>query len=486
MNFNNFILSGFDFDDDEYELKLRFVLLNCLLSAVALMLLFMSIIRYSQGDPAQSFVDATAAFLSIIALILARRSKDKLKFLLIVLLFLFFILISFTFVHEGFVAVGWYLVLLLAVFFLKGKKKGLFFSILSFISILALAQTGYVNYSIYSFIYILVPLSISVVFLYLYEQRNELIKHLLLQKQDALQKEILKKSNELSQIMQTSLIEIYILDFDTDTYLYANEGATKELGYTLTQLQQFTIYDISPTLSKESVERFKENSSKKHNAMNLYQHIRKDGSNYGVQSFIHKITYENKDAYVMYDIKITDELKAQAEILRQKEMLSYQANYDLLTKLPNRTLFDDRLNQAIVKAKRSKKHFALLFIDLDHFKEVNDTYGHKAGDVVLIEIAKRLQASVRESDTVARFAGDEFLIILENFDSHETLKLIAKNIVKSLAVPIEYNNTTYYVTCSIGIALYPQDAQDAETLLRFSDKAMYSAKDAGKNNFTFY
>jgi len=486
MNLNNFILSGFNFDNDEYELKLQFVLLNCILSMVTLMLIFMSIIRYSQGDYAQSLVDAIAAFLSVIALIFARYSKNKLGFLLIVLLFLFFTLISFTFVHEGLLAISWYLVLLLAVFFLKGKKLGLFFSILSFISILLLAQTGYVDYSIYSFLYVLVPISLSVIFLYLYEQRNELIKKLLLQEQEALQKEIAKKSNELSQIMQTSLIEIYILDFDTDIYLYANEGAMNELGFTLTQLQQFTLYDISPTLSKESVQRFKTNITQEHNAMNLCQHKRKDGSSYGVQSFIHKITYENKDAYVMYDIKITDELKAQAEILRQKEMLSYQANYDLLTKLPNRTLFEDRLNQAIIKAKRSEKHFALLFIDLDHFKEVNDTYGHKAGDIVLIEIAKRLQVSVRESDTVARFAGDEFLIILENFDSHKALQVIAKNIVKGLALPIDYNKTKLYVTCSIGIALYPQDAQDAETLLRFSDKAMYAAKDAGKNNFTFY
>jgi diguanylate cyclase (GGDEF)-like protein len=223
-----------------------------------------------------------------------------------------------------------------------------------------------------------------------------------------------------------------------------------------------------------------------HNAMNISMHRRKDGTSYGVQSFMHKINFENKDAYVVFDIKISNVQQAQKEILKQKEALSYQAHYDLLTKLPNRFLFYDRLAQAIIKAKRNQTKFALLFVDLDHFKEINDTYGHEVGDYVLIEVAKRLKACVRESDTVARLAGDEFLILLEDFDSKESIATIAKLLVETLQVPIKLRDKELTVTCSIGISIYPNDSDDAETLVKYADHAMYQAKSIGKNNFIFY
>jgi diguanylate cyclase (GGDEF)-like protein len=220
--------------------------------------------------------------------------------------------------------------------------------------------------------------------------------------------------------------------------------------------------------------------------MTISQHKRKDGSTYGVQSFMHKITYNYKEAYVVFDIKITNVQKAQSEVLQQKEVLAYQAHYDQLTKLPNRVLLYDRLSHAIVKAKRDKTSFALLFVDLDHFKEINDGHGHEAGDAVLIEVSKRLKNCVRESDTVSRLAGDEFLIILENFESKENIAGIAKLLIEVLAMPIIFQETELYVTCSIGISMFPNDSDDSDTLIKYADRAMYNAKDNGKNNFKFY
>jgi len=220
--------------------------------------------------------------------------------------------------------------------------------------------------------------------------------------------------------------------------------------------------------------------------MNISMHRRKDTTTYGVQSFMHKINFENSDAYVVFDIKISNVQQAQKEILKQKEALSYQAHYDPLTKLPNRFLFYDRLSQAIIKAKRNKTQFALLFVDLDSFKEINDTYGHEVGDAVLIEVAKRLKTCVRESDTVARLAGDEFLILLENFHSKESIATIAKLLVQTLQMPIELEDKELRVTCSIGITIYPNDSNDAQRLIRYADYAMYQAKKTGKNNFIFY
>lgn len=236
----------------------------------------------------------------------------------------------------------------------------------------------------------------------------------------------------------------------------------------------------------ETIKKFKAQMMQNGNAMNISQHTRKDGSSYGVQSFMHKISYENRDAYVIFDIQISSAQKAQSEILKQKETLAYQAHYDTLTELPNRVLFQDRLTQVITKAKRNKTKFALLFIDLDHFKEINDTYGHEAGDAVLVEVARRLKNCVRASDTVSRLSGDEFLIILEDFDSKESVSVIAKLLVDALQVPIRFQEKELIVTCSIGISIYPNDSEDGETLVKYADRAMYNAKNIGKNNFKFY
>ncbi len=172
---------------------------------------------------------------------------------------------------------------------------------------------------------------------------------------------------------------------------------------------------------------------------------------------------------------------------QQEERLWRQANFDALTGLPNRTLFMDRLSQAIHSAHREKWSLALMFIDLDHFKRVNDTLGHVAGDQLLQEVAQRLKGCARESDTVARLGGDEFTIILPDIDGRSGGERVAKKVLESLARPLTLvGRTEPFTSGSIGIAFYPDDAHDAHTLLKSADLAMYQAKKKGRNAFAFF
>lgn len=169
-----------------------------------------------------------------------------------------------------------------------------------------------------------------------------------------------------------------------------------------------------------------------------------------------------------------------------EQRLDRMAHYDELTGLPNRTLFFDRLAHTLAQAKRNGNLFALLFIDLDGFKNINDTLGHEAGDSLLREVAKRLEQCVRESDTVARMGGDEFTIILSAIAQSEDAGQVAEKVIAALAVPIFPGTLRCEIGASIGISLYPADGIDRETLLTHADSAMYRVKEQGKNAYCYY
>jgi len=177
------------------------------------------------------------------------------------------------------------------------------------------------------------------------------------------------------------------------------------------------------------------------------------------------------------------------DITRQKkseELIWNQANFDTLTGLPNRHMFYDRLTQDIKKAHRAGLKTALLFIDLDKFKEINDTLGHSMGDILLQEAARRISGCVRETDTVARLGGDEFTVILAELDDTGSVERIAENILQNMAKPFRLNDEMAYVSASIGITLHPNDATEAEGLLKNADQAMYAAKNGGRNRFSYF
>lgn len=166
--------------------------------------------------------------------------------------------------------------------------------------------------------------------------------------------------------------------------------------------------------------------------------------------------------------------------------VEHLAHHDALTGLANRLLLKDRLQHAIVKAQRNKRTQALLFIDLDHFKTINDTVGHSVGDALLLEVAVRLRECVRESDTLARIGGDEFVILLTNLLTPNDCVRVAEKVIAAVAQPISVESHVFNVTTSIGIAIWPADGTDAETLTRNADVAMYHAKNSGRNNFQFF
>lgn len=179
-------------------------------------------------------------------------------------------------------------------------------------------------------------------------------------------------------------------------------------------------------------------------------------------------------------------LKETTEEKERELKLYQQANYDALTKLPNRSLLADRIAHVIPMAKREKRTLAVLFLDLDGFKPINDTYGHLAGDQVLQEVAERFTACVREGDTVARIGGDEFVILCEELSDQQAAELVARHLLSCLEAPFIYEDATLQVGASIGISLFPEHGGDARTLMGKADKAMYAAKAAGKGDYRLY
>jgi diguanylate cyclase (GGDEF)-like protein len=190
--------------------------------------------------------------------------------------------------------------------------------------------------------------------------------------------------------------------------------------------------------------------------------------------------------FVIINQDITEYKKEQEKLNEQKNVLSYKAHYDALTGLPNRVLFNDRLQHGIVKAQRHQSLLALFFIDLDRFKEINDTFGHLVGDKVLKSVAKRLSETIRKSDTLSRLSGDEFTIIMEELHENVDTVKLAEKILETLSEPMEIEGEVLYLSGSIGISLYPDDATTVHDLLQYADTAMYEAKEKGRNKYRFY
>jgi diguanylate cyclase (GGDEF)-like protein/PAS domain S-box-containing protein len=206
---------------------------------------------------------------------------------------------------------------------------------------------------------------------------------------------------------------------------------------------------------------------------------RKDGSEFSLELSLSTWTQGEQRYYtgIMRDV---------TERKRTAERLSYLATHDALTGLPNRTLFADRLDQALARSAWNQRLVAVMFLDLDRFKAINDTLGHDAGDLLIQTVTTRLTGAVREGDTVARQGGDEFTIVLIDMAQTEDVALVAQKILTAMVPPFNLNGHQMLVTFSIGIACYPVDGTDAQTLLKHADTALYQAKARGRNNYQLY
>jgi diguanylate cyclase (GGDEF)-like protein/PAS domain S-box-containing protein len=183
---------------------------------------------------------------------------------------------------------------------------------------------------------------------------------------------------------------------------------------------------------------------------------------------------------------ISERKEAEDTLREQQSRLNYMAFHDSLTGLPNRALFYDRINHGLARAKRSGNKLALMLLDLDRFKNINDSLGHDAGDLLLKAVSKRLQDNVRDMDTVARLGGDEFVVVLEGIQDEEDIGQVANKLLSGVSKSINISGHDIASTVSIGISMYPEDGEDTDTLLKNADIAMYKAKEAGKNNFKYY
>lgn len=208
---------------------------------------------------------------------------------------------------------------------------------------------------------------------------------------------------------------------------------------------------------------------------------RKDGSHYTVSQVITPLV--DAKGVITHFMSIQHDVTVREQ---ESERVRWLAEHDVLTGLPNRRLFLEWLGLAVGQAAEAHTQLAVLFIDLDHFKEVNDTLGHAAGDELLVKVTERLNGAVRQSDMVARLGGDEFTILLYDIRTPDVASALAGKLIELISQPFAINGLCAHVSASIGISLYPRHAQTAEQLLQQADAAMYQAKTAGRHGYRFY
>jgi diguanylate cyclase (GGDEF)-like protein/PAS domain S-box-containing protein len=277
-------------------------------------------------------------------------------------------------------------------------------------------------------------------------------------------------------ILEESLAGIYVID--SGHFSYVNQSFADIFGYTSPDeiVGNMEFLELVAPESRDLVlENVRKRTDGEIDEMRYsFTGLRKDGTRSIVEVHGRALVVDGHRSVIGLILDMTDYYR-----------VSGLALYDSLTKLPNRALFQDRLEQVIALARRNQENFTVLFMDLDGFKEVNDTLGHAAGDQVLQETARRLAALFRDSDTVARFGGDEFAALLTSAGDHKGVARLANRVVKSLRTPIHAGEDAVAISASVGISVFPRDGEETEPLLKQADSAMYEAKKSGKNTYRF-
>jgi len=297
---------------------------------------------------------------------------------------------------------------------------------------------------------------------------------------------------ELRHKKQAKILE-HIHDSVIATDIYGNiktwnEGSFKLFGYTADEVKGANIQALYSPENEFPLDELLSILNEEQKLNTEIFMLKKDGSTIicDISLSLLRDHINNIEGYIGYIQDITEKKETQKLLEEQTKKLRYQAHHDMLTGLPNRTLFKERLERTIIEATRHRNNFALFFIDLDQFKKINDSLGHHVGDEVLIEAAKRLKNSLREEDTLSRLGGDEFTVILKDIKVPKNAATVAQKILNKMKEPIKIADHTLHISASIGIALYPDDATNMDDLIKYADAAMYKAKDEGRNNFQFY
>ena len=295
---------------------------------------------------------------------------------------------------------------------------------------------------------------------------------------------ILAQHSKLEAFFETSIDAVVQMDFDG--YITGwNQQAEKIFGWSAEEILEQTIEQtIIPERYRDAhrmgMQRYLAGGETSVlNKLIEIHALNRDGHEFPVELSISVIDSPNLQEFSAYIRDISQRKQAETIIWNQ-------ANFDSLTSLPNRNLFLERLEHEALNCDRSKLSLALLYLDLDHFKEVNDSLGHDMGDLLLVEVSRRLKKAVREIDTVARPSGDEFTIILGQIDDQLSVHRVCQQLLDTLSEPLTLDNEIIHLTASIGVSFYPDDANSNDVLQRNADQAMYAAKASGRNRYQFY
>lgn len=285
-----------------------------------------------------------------------------------------------------------------------------------------------------------------------------------------------------AKVFEASSESIVIIDA-SGRIVTVNRAFSRNTGYELHELiGKYSMMLLSNRNQKNFSQTLARTASTKGSWQGEMWISRKDGESYPAWLVLNAV--RDKQGEIQHYIAMSLDI---SERKANEQRIHYLAHHDVLTALPNRFLFDERLQMAIQQAKRAESMVAVLFIDLDRFKNINDSMGHHIGDGLLISVARRLVDTVREGDTVSRMGGDEFVIILNNVESAEEVgKLVEQRMIPRIQQAHMVDGMELYISCSIGIALFPDDGDDIDLLMRHADSAMYQAKESGRNNAQFF
>lgn len=296
---------------------------------------------------------------------------------------------------------------------------------------------------------------------------------------DKIEKALRENEEKYRAVVRQISEGIILIDPITKKIIEANQAYSSLIGHSNQEILTLKLYDLvaaDPDIIDSIIRKIQKNR------LNLTQesiHRHIDGTLINVEVNISTIYYSAKE-FICYAVRDITERKL------AEEMLRYYACHDSLTELGNRNLFNEQLYKAIARAQRYQCQFGVMFIDLDRFKNINDTLGHDIGDKLLQSLAKRIKKCLRSADVIARWGGDEFTILLSEIKHSEDASIVAERIFESLKKPFQIMENQLYGHLSIGIAIYPQDGDNLETLLKNADIALYRMKDEGGNNYQYY
>jgi diguanylate cyclase (GGDEF)-like protein/PAS domain S-box-containing protein len=285
---------------------------------------------------------------------------------------------------------------------------------------------------------------------------------------------LIENEERYKAVMLQSTESIFLADVETRVILEANQSLQRLLGYSLEEIPGLSLYDFVANGQDDIYQKILRILKERSYYKGEMQYRRKDGTLVDVEINVNLVTYRGKKVFCVISRDITPRKLAEKQLI-------HTATHDPLTSLTNRLVFYDRIAVELARARRNQTKLALIYIDLDRFKIINDTLGHSCGDQLLKAVADRLQGLLRETDTLARMGGDEFMYILPEVENSEDVDRIAEKVLDAIRKPYLLDGQLQSITASCGTAIYPNDGKDAETLMKNADLAMYFAKDKGRD-----